>query len=213
MKAKAWVAIVALAAVVPGMPGCTEGFFERQDRKTVERQLHLPEGVRYLSFQSYPRSWGWFGREGLWIRAELEVTESAFAAYVADLDNPAVWQPVAFESYSPSQGESYSADALRWTDLPLPDLVRSRYRERCAMRPDLLDAVHGKYYCSVITALQTAPLRKGNQSPHHRQATRWRPVGRSCAEIADPPSSATVWVLAILDFGTRRMSVHVEFSG
>ena len=43
--------------------GCTEGFFERQDKKTVERQLHLPKGIKYRSFQSYPRNWSWFGRE------------------------------------------------------------------------------------------------------------------------------------------------------
>lgn len=192
--------------------GCTEGFFERQDKQTVERQLHLPKGIKYRSFQSYPRNWSSFGREGLWIRAEVEFAADDFMAYVENLDNPAIWKPVKFNSYSPSIGESYSIEALKWMNLPLPASIKSKFRENCALRPDLIHAEDGKYYCSMIVFLQVLPPSKEDHKPYDWRAAGWRYVGRACDE---PPSSghATIKVLAILDFDTRRMSVYIQFSG
>jgi hypothetical protein len=192
--------------------GCSESFFERQDKKTVESQLHLPKHFKYLSFESYPRWWGWFGREGLWIRAEIEFSEDEFAAYVNNLDNSAVWKPVKFNSYSPSIGESYSADALKWRNLPLPAAIKSEFRENCALTPDLIHSENGKYYCSTIVFLQVYPPSQEEHKPDHFRASGWRYVGRACDEL-EVKDNATIKTLAILDFDTRRMSVYIQFSG
>jgi len=192
--------------------GCTEGFFARQDKKTAESQLHLPKGIKYLSFKSYPRSWGWFGREGLWIRSEIKFAEDEFIAYVENLGNSSVWKPVKFNSYSPSIGESYSMEALRWSDLPLPVSIKSRFRENGALKPDLIDAENGKYYCSTIAFLQVLPPSKEDHKPYDWRAAGWRNVGRACDELTSY-DSATIKVLAILDFNARRMSIYIQFSG
>ena len=204
MRRFIWISLLAGSLLCSS--GCTEGFFERQDKKTTESQLHLPKDIAYLSFQSYPRSWGWFGREGLWIRAEIEFAEDEITAYVDNLDNPAVWKPVKFNSYSPSIGESYSIDALKWMNLPLSVSIKSRFRENCALRPDLIHTENGKYYCSTIAFLQVLPTSIEDHKPYDWRAAGWRWVGRACDEL--PSSvSATIKVLAILDFDTRRMSV------
>ena len=206
------IRISLLAWLILCSSGCTEGFFEGQDKKTTENQLHLPKNIKYLSFQSYPRSWGWFGREGLWIRAEIEFTEYELKAYVNNLDNPSVWKPVKFNSYSPSIGESYSMEALRWSNLSLPVTIKSRFRENCVLTPDLIHTENGKYYCSTIAFLQVLPPSKKDHSPYDWRASGWRHVGRACNEL---PSydSATIMVLGILDFDTMRMSVYIQFSG
>ena len=194
------------------LPGCTEPSFERADKRLLESQFHLPKQIKYLSFVSHPRTPGWFGREGLRIRAEVEFTDSQFREYVANLENREVWRPVAYRSYSPSIGESYSDAALRWSDLPLPEATKARFPPRCAFRPELLDATHGKYYCSVITFLRVAPTDTAGRHKYDWRAAGYRYVGRACRELEEP-DNRVITALAILDYEKQVMSIVVQFTG
>jgi hypothetical protein len=206
-------AFLLIGVVIFVITGCSEKFYERQDKKTGESQLHLPKNIQYLSFRSNPKIPGWFGREGLWIRAEIQFTDSQFEEYVAKLDDPAVWKPVRFKSYSPSIGRSYSPKSLQWADLPLPACIRDNFRKDSPLKPELVESEKGKYYCSAIVFQITESPKRENKNPFNWEAAGWRYVGRSCEEISESKLSAVIFGLAILDFDTKRMSVYFQFSG
>ncbi len=206
-------AFLLIGLVIFSIAGCSEKFFEQQDKRTGERQLHLPKDIQYISFRSDPQTPGWFGREGLWIRAEIQLTDSQFEDYIEQIDDPAVWKPVRFKSYSPSIGHSYSEKALRWSNLPLPSSIKANFHRDSPLKPELLESERGKYYCSAIVFEKTEPPKSDNKNPYNWKAAGWRYVGRSCDELFESNLSGVILGLAILDYETKRMSVYFQFSG
>ena len=71
-----------------------------------------------LPLYSIPEtSSGWFGREGLRIRAVFQFTESQFDCYVEQLGDGKVWRPISFLHYAPPGADSSTASAHDWHQL------------------------------------------------------------------------------------------------
>ncbi|MFC1530124.1 hypothetical protein ACFL6R_05340 [Gemmatimonadota bacterium] len=185
--------------------GCSEKYFERQDMKTVRRQFHLPATARFISLDSSPKKPGWFGREGLVIRATLEFQAESFEEYLADLDDSGIWQPVRFRHYSPGLADEHTEDAFRWNDLPLPELLLERFRQ-AGFEPKGMDLQQGRYYCSVVVTARGEPL-ESNPAAYH-----WRNLSQAYAEMSES-ESPTIMTFAVLDFEQRLLYVHIRFSG
>lgn len=197
--------VIALCGSILVFAGCYDLVFKQQDMENVRRQFHLPKRARFLSFDSYPKTPGFFGREGLRITATLEFSEELFEEYVAHLNDIEVWKPVPYLNYSPSIADEYSKEALRWSDLPLPDSIKERFRQ-IGFMPKGLDARHGKYYCSALLTVRGEPLE------NNPAAYRWRYVGRSYLELTES-DFPTILAFAILDYEKKIIHVHIQFSG
>ena len=104
--------LALLCGAMLSLTGCYDLVYRRHDMNTVRRQFHLPRSASFLSFRSSPETPGWFGREGLRITATVTFPGDSFDEYVARLDDPEVWKPVRYLSYSPSAAEEYSDKAL-----------------------------------------------------------------------------------------------------
>jgi hypothetical protein len=198
-------AFVALLGALLVITGCSERHFERQDMRTVRQQFHLPATARFISLDSSPKTPGWFGREGLVIKAVVEFEPEAFAEYLAGLDDPDIWRPVRFRHYSPGIADEYSEAAFRWNPLPVPGSLRERFRlER--FEPEGLDLQQGLYYCSVMVTVRGDPLES------NPAAYRWRNLSLAYTEM-QPSEYPTVFSFAVLDTARRVLHVEIRFSG
>lgn len=200
---RVWVKALVVALLV--LSGCYPLVYRPRDIANARRQFRIPRAVSFQSFESYPRTSGFFGREGLRITGTARFSESQFRAYVAHLDDENVWEPVAYRDYSPSIGETYSAEALRWNALPIPDSL-AQWFDQIGFEPDGLGLQDGVYYCSVILTVRGQPLE------HNPAAYRWHPVGRSCSELSES-EHPTILAFAVLDYEQRLIHVHIQFSG
>jgi hypothetical protein len=205
MKLKKQMQLIVLYGLILGLSGCYGLVFKPGDMKNVRQQFHLPKSVTFLSFDSTPKTPGFFGREGLRITATVEFTQEEFETYVAHLNDSEVWQPVPYLNYSPSSADEYSPAALQWNDLPLPSTLEDRFHQ-IGFTPKGIDVQHGKYYCSVLLAIRGEPLE------HNPAAYHWRYVGKSCAELSTS-EFPTIRAFAVLDHDKILLHVHLQFSG
>ncbi len=203
MKCVKHIWVIALCGSMLVLAGCYNLVFKQQDMENVRRQFHLPKAVTFLSFDSNPKTPGFFGREGLRITATLGFPKEVFEEYVAHLNDNEVWKPVPYLHYSPSIADEYSTEAFRWSDLPLPNSIEERFRQ-IGFTPNGLDVQHGKYYCSVFLAVRGEPL-ENNPAAYH-----WRFVGRSCSELSESDFPTTL-AFAVLDYEKRIIHVHIQF--
>jgi len=197
------IAVSILFTLLLLFAGCYELGYKRKDMENVRRQLHLPGGAEFLSFDSNPKEAGFFGREGLRIAAVVQLSEKLFEEYVAQLHDAAVWKPERFLSYSPSIADEYSPRALRWDPLPIPDDIKERFRRRGFVPEGL---VKGSYYCSAILTVREGPMES------NPDAYYWRNAGRSCSELSES-DSPTILTFAVLDYEKKIIYTHIQFSG
>jgi hypothetical protein len=169
----------------------------------VRRQFHFPRAVSFQSFDSYPKTPGFFGREGLRITATLEFSKEQFEEFMAHLNDDDVWEPVSYLNYSPSIGNEYSTEALHWNGLPLPDSLKELFNQ-LGFEPKGLDVQQGKYYCSVILTVRGESL-ESNPAAYH-----WNHVGRSCSELSEA-EYPTILSFAVLDDEKRLIHIHIQF--
>ena len=203
MKFVKHIWVIALCGSMLVLAGCYSLVFKQQDMENVRRQFHLPKAATFLSFDSYPKTPGFFGREGLRITATVGFPEEVFEEYVAHLNDSEVWKPVSYLGYSPSIADEYSTEALRWSDLPLPNSIEEQSR-RIGFTPKGLEVQHGKYYCSVLLAVRGEPL-ENNPAAYH-----WGYVGKACSELSES-GFPTILAFAVLDYEKRIIHVHIQF--
>jgi hypothetical protein len=188
--------------------GCYRTDYRLQDEKTVRKQLHIPSEIQLISLDSNPKTAGFFGREGLRIAAVLQFDNDQFDRYLRSIEDSAVWQPVPFNNYSPKRGEEYSANALRWFDLPFPSWVGD-YFKYWEYIPDVKKIRQGKYYGSVVTAKQGEKIALPNGNYNYK----WKYVGMSFSEMAEPSSNMVITTFAVLDADTKKLYTIIAFSG
>ncbi len=196
------VVVFSLPAIL--LMGCGQNYREL-DEQQLRRQFHIPSEVHLDSLASDPETAGWFGREGLRIRAVFQFTELQFDRYLSDMDNREVWSPETFLNYTPDRAESYSASALRWSELPLPDFPGS-----LAYLNSLFDTTmrQGDWYCSVLV---TVPIEQ-DQSDGGGFQHAWKTLGIHGMEL-DENQSPTITTFGILDYERRRLCAWIGFSG
>jgi hypothetical protein len=187
------------------LSGCYVLIYKQQDRENILRQFHIPKGVKFLAFDSFPKSSGFFGREGLRITAAIEFPEDLFEEYTAHLNDKKIWKPVRYLNYSPDIAEEYSEDAFCWTDLPLPDKIEDRFR-LIRFSSEGFNVRNGKYYCSALLTV------RGERMKHNPSASHWRIVGRSLSELSRS-ESLVILTVAVFDFEKRILYAHIQFSG
>jgi hypothetical protein len=186
------------------LAGCTTNFREL-DESQARRQFHVPDEVRLDTLVSSPKEAGWFGREGLRIRAVFRFSEREFGEYLGKLHSREIWEPVAFRHYSPDGAEQYSADAFRWTPLPLPELPKPLEH-----LPALFDSTisRGYWFCSVILYL------RGDSIPHAGGGYHFEWKTRGIHGTAIPEDQHPVITsFGILDSERRMLFVWLGFSG
>jgi hypothetical protein len=203
MKFSKRIWMTTLIASLLFLSGCYSLIFKQQDMKNVRRQFHLPRAVSFQSFDSYPKTPGFFGREGLRITATLAFSKEQFEEYIGHLNDDDMWEPVSYLNYSPSIGDEYSTEALHWKGLPLPDSLTGWF-DQLGFEPKGLDVQQGKYYCSVILTLRGEPL-ESNPAAYH-----WNHVGRACSELSKS-EYPTILAFAVLDYEKRLIHIHIQF--
>jgi hypothetical protein len=127
--------------------------------------------------------------------------------YTAGLDDPEIWKPVRFGSYSPSRADTYAADAFEWHDLPPPGWFDD-WLNRWEHGEDVKAIERGLYYASVITAERGARIDHDDGTYHYQ----WRYRGLACAGLDAPPNSI-VLTFAALDLDTGKLYARIAFSG
>lgn len=199
--------VVGLAAgLFSGSTACYRLSFRPRDIKNVRRQFHVPASVEIISFDSSPKTAGFFGREGLWISAIFHFSEKQFDGYLERLADPSVWKPVSLLGYSPKRADRYSEKALSWQDLPLP-VWPQRFLSHWDLWDEARGVVSGKYFCSVIMGMQGEKMNHPDGSFHYK----WGYRGLHCTEIENEPG--TVAALGVLDFKLKKLYVFLRFSG
>ncbi len=190
--------LLLLAAV-----GCESN--REQDERQVRRQFHVPDEVRLDTLKGSPETGGWFGREGLRIRAVFQFNKQQFDSYMRGLHDTEIWEPVDFLHYSPDGAEEVSADALRWRSLPLPD-----FPPTLAHLDGLFDTTitRGWYYCSLILYIRGDSIPNPGGGYHFD----WGTVGRHATEIT-ADSHPVITTFGILDTERRRLYAWIGFSG
>lgn len=187
------------------LAGCYQLFFKRQDMENVRRQFHLPRGVKFVSFESYPKTAGFFGREGLRIAATVKFSDQLFNEYITHLEDKDLWKPVSFLAYSPNSATEYSRESLSWKDLPISEAVFTRCQS-WRLCPETIQIVRGKHYCSVVFAERGEPLKN---TPG---GFNWKYVGRACSELTDS-DYPTIGTSGFLDYDKKLLYVRIQFSG
>jgi hypothetical protein len=203
MKFSKHIWMVALIVSSLLLSSCYPLIFKQGDMENVRRQFHLSRAISFKSFESYPKTPGFFGREGLSITATLEFSKEQFEEYVRHLNDDDVWKPVSYLYYSPSIGDEYSTKALYWNDLPLPDSL-SGWMDEIGLEVKGLDVHQGKYYCSVILTVRGEPL-ESNPAAYH-----WNQVGMSCTELSES-EFPTLLAFAVLDYEKRLLHIYIQF--
>jgi hypothetical protein len=193
--------IVALLLVVG--TGCESN--RAQDERQVRRQFHVPEEVLLDTLKGIPETGGWFGREGLRIRAVFQFSEAQFAEYLRRLHDAERWEPVSFLHYSPDRAEEVSANALRWRQLPLPDFPRQLAHLRGLFDSSITE---GWYYCSLVLYLRGDSVTHPGGGYHFE----WSTIGRHGTEITDT-THPVITTFGILDTKRRRLYAWIGFSG
>jgi hypothetical protein len=190
--------MLLLAAV-----GCESN--REQDERQVRRQFHVPDEVRLDTLKGNPETGGWFGREGLRIRAVFQFNEQQFDDYMHRLHDKDIWKAVSFLHYSPDGAEQVSQSAHQWRPLPLPEFPRPLAHLR-----GLFDAsiTRGWYYCSLVLYSRGDSIAHPGGGYHFE----WGTIGRHGSEIAadDHP---TITTFGILDTERRRLYAWIGFSG
>ncbi|MEZ5853224.1 MAG: hypothetical protein R3D67_00205 [Hyphomicrobiaceae bacterium] len=145
------IAIVVLAAVFE--LDHYEWFQRPRDESNIRQQFHLPaDDAAFLHFESYPKS---LIPEGLRINAVVQLSEAAFETYLAKLVDAQTWKPVALVGYSPDIGASYSPQALKWNDLPLPVQLAATLKRMGGSAPQASTIKTGKYFCSILQMVKS----------------------------------------------------------
>ncbi|MCZ7555984.1 MAG: hypothetical protein M5R41_06230 [Bacteroidia bacterium] len=194
---------VAALLLILLMAGCESN--REQDERQVRRQFHVPDEVRLDTLRGSPETGGWFGREGLRIRAVFQFSEAQFAAYLRSLHDPKVWEPVSFLHYSPDGAEEVSADALRWRRLPLPEFPRPLAHLRGLFDTSITE---GWYYCSLVLYLRGDSIVHPGGGYHFE----WSTIGRHGTESTDD-THPVITTFGILDTKRRRLYAWIGFSG
>ncbi len=195
----------ALISLLVIAPSCVENF-RQLDEKQVRRQFHLPQEVRLDTLVSRPEtSSGWFGREGLRIRAVFQFTGRQFDQYVEQLGDGNVWRPISFLHYVPPGADSSTASSHDWRPLPLPELPPQLAYLRGVFDSTIRD---GWWYCNLVLYI------RGDSIPHagggyHFQ---WHTRGVHATEVPSH-QSPIITTFAILDPRTRRLYAWIGFSG
>jgi len=123
------------------------------------------------------------------------------------MENPKIWKPVSFISYSPKKAEEYFPSALQWSDLPPPSWTweHFKYWDHISRAREIKV---GKYYGSAIVARRGERIEHQGGGYHYQ----WKYIGMSFSEI-DPSVSMVITTFAVLDFVTKRMYAIIAFSG
>ena len=185
--------------------GCTTNYREL-DETEARRQFHVPAEVPLDTLVSHPETGGgWFGREGLRIRAVFRFTERQYQEYLRTLDSRDIWTPVTFQNYSPDRAETYSAASMRWSALPLPNFPLS-----LSSITTLFDTTltRGFYFCCVIR------YARGDSIPHSGGGYHFEWQAQAVHGTAFPDDqSPVITIFGILDHDTRRLFAWLGFSG
>jgi len=190
-----------------GFTGCYKLVYKPQDMKNVRRQLHIPNDIRLVSFDSNPKEAGFFGREGLRISALFQFDDKQLSNYLNIIEDRATWQPVSFISYSPSRADEYSSNALRWFDLPIPSWANKQFKYWDHIQ-EVSKVKHGKYYGSVITAKQGERIDHSDGGYHYK----WTYICMSFSEVTDQFNSV-ITTFAVLDMDLKKLYALTAFSG
>ena len=185
--------------------GCSQDLRELDERQ-VRRQFRLPPNVRMDTLVSSPEGpGGWFGREGLRIRAVFRFDDAQFRDYVGALHDRERWQPVSFLHYSPDRAEWSTARAHDWRRLPVEGLPKQLDHVRTLFDSSIAE---GYWYCNVLT------YERGDSIPHDGGGYHfaWHARGRHGSELRSG-HSAVITVFGILDERTRRLFAWIGFSG
>jgi hypothetical protein len=190
------------AAAIVACAGCATNYREL-DESQARRQFHVPDEVALDTLIS-PQTSGWFGREGLHIRAVFHFTERQFREYVAALHSRSVWEPVSFKHYTPSEADAYAEDAFRWTPLPLAAFPRPLAHLAAEFDTAI---VNGFWYCSLIVT------DLGNTGTHSSGTpSTWTTRGIHGLSLPDN-ESPIITTFGILDADRRMLFVSIGFSG
>ncbi len=196
-----------LVALLAMTINCYQMVFKAQDEKNVRRQFHIPAQVKDIFLEGHPKKAGFFGREGLKIRAIFAFNDVQLEAYLRELNNPAIWKPVPFISYSPARADDYSEAALIWRGIPAPSRAFERLKG-WEFLPEIQNIRRGRYYGSAIATRRGRRVEHPGGGHHYE----WDYVGLALSELA-AGESAVVWTFGILDLDTGRLYVSIEFSG
>lgn len=197
--------VLAICGAMLVSTGCYELVYRRFDKQTVRRQFHLPRSAFFLEFKSYPETPGWFGREGLQVTATVAFPGESFDEYVERLDDPEVWKPVRYLSYSPSGASEHSEDAFKWHDLPVPESIVERFQLDDRM-PEVSEVTRGKHYGNVIMGVRGEPNENTDGGYY------WRNVGRTLVELTED-EWPTILAFGVLDYEEKLLHVRISFSG
>jgi hypothetical protein len=194
---------VAVSATV--LSSC-ETDYRALDEEQLRRQFHLPEEVRLDTLRSSPASGGgWFGREGLTIRGVFQFTDAQYRDYRMKLNDLEFWSPMTFLHYSPDGAQRYTAKALSWEPLPLPE-----FRGALARLATIFDSsiVSGYYYCSLIVTEPGERIEHDGGGYHYA----WYNRGIHASELG-AEQHPTITTFGILDHKHRRLYAWIGFSG
>jgi hypothetical protein len=184
---------------------CSQDFRELDERQ-MRRQFHVPPEVRLDTLLSHPDGpGGWFGREGLRIRAIFQFDEKQFRSYVRGLRDADLWSPVTFLNYSPDRAESSTARAREWRRLPVDGLPPQLAHVRSLFDSSV---TAGYWYCNVLTYERGDSIPHGGGGYHYE----WHTYGRHGSELL-PGQHGVITVFGILDARRRRLSAWIGFSG
>ncbi len=203
MRALAIIMIVAVVLAAVFQLDHYEWFQQPRDESNIRQQFHLPDEAAFLHFESSVKS---LIPEGLRIDAVVQLSETEFKTYLAKLDDAQTWKPVALVSYSPDIATSYSPQALKWNDLPLPAPLAATLKRIGRSAPQATTIKKGKYFCSILSMVRAGRFE------NNPNAFKYETIGRSCAEL-EQDAWPVVLVLGILDLETRRLHASIGFSG
>lgn len=197
----------SLIVFLCSLSGCYRLYFKPQDEKNLRRQLHIPDNIELISFDSNPKEAGFFGREGLRIQAIFQFTENQLKDYSAIIEDTETWKPVSFLGYSPDLAETYSPDAFQWSDIPYESWMNT-YLKHWEYLPEIQNVRNGKYYCSLIIAKRGKRMVNPNGGYYYR----WEYVGLSSKEVSGPTNNV-ITTFALLDMDSKMLYAFIGFSG
>jgi hypothetical protein len=174
----------------------------KSDESVLRDEFDIPAAATLVSIRATPETPGWFGREGLEIEAEFAFAPDEFESYRDAAQSQAAWQPVpvsdedlrkmtglrsyltALEHSNKVVAEAVPTAAAR--PVPSEEELLARWKERLP-----LDTQSGLWSC------RTA----GDNIMYAERVP-----------CSSKPGDLNDFMLAVLDFDTRRLRVHVHTS-
>lgn len=196
------LAVIFVISVIGFSTRSQTSNFSRNDEQNIRAMFHLAPSVKMVSFNSFPKQSGTFGREGLQIHAVFQFNEQQFTNYVTLTKDTNIWKPVLFKGRTPAIEKKFTEQSCEWKPLPLTSNVWGSENDRPFILKEQMEQVkEGMYHCTIShTCHDVTPI----------YAKRY-----SCDEssgLSDRPSEAKYGfsrTIGVLD--TKNQKLYVEY--